>query len=489
MKNESIWLKDIIVDNKKKLDNDIKVDVLIIGGGLTGISSAYYLKNSNLKICLVEQGYVGMGVTSKTTGKINYLQETIYSDLEKKYSFDVAKKYYESQKFAIKEFERIINDEHVQCDLEKVKAYVYTNNDKDIVSIKKEKNILEEFGNEVFEYSNLNGIDSKYAIAVDDTYVYHPLKFLYTLKDIIIDSGINIYENTRVKGIVKKDDEYVCYTNKYKIQTKKIIIACHYPFFLMPYMMPLKVYTEKSYIVAGRCDNCKNESIITSTMPVKSIRYHNNEYMFYLSKSHNICNDLNDKDNFNKVLNEAKKLGINGEYTWSNDDMMSIDRISYIGRIEKDNDNLLIGTAYSTWGMTNGLLAGYILSKMIKGIKSEYEELFDPLRVCKLSNVGNYMINMGSNLKSIIENKVTKNKKWYSDKVRFEMRNGKSVAIYDDGNKEHIVYSKCPHMGCTLLFNEVEKTWDCPCHASRFDLDGKCIKGPSVYDISYKEES
>ena len=83
MKNKSIWLKDIIVDNNKSLDNDIKVDVLIIGGGLTGISSAYYLKNSNLKVCLVEQGYVGMGVTSKTTGKINYLQETIYSDLEK----------------------------------------------------------------------------------------------------------------------------------------------------------------------------------------------------------------------------------------------------------------------------------------------------------------------------------------------------------------------------------------------------------------------
>lgn len=100
-------------------------------------------------MCLVEQGNVGIGVTSKTTGKINFIQETIYSDLEKKYSFKVAKKYYQSQRFVIKEFERIINDENIQCNLEKVKAYVYTNNDKNIESIKREKNILEEFGNEV----------------------------------------------------------------------------------------------------------------------------------------------------------------------------------------------------------------------------------------------------------------------------------------------------------------------------------------------------
>lgn len=490
MKNESIWLQDIIIDNKEILNKNIEVDVLIIGGGLTGISSAYYLRDSNLKICLVEQGYVGMGVTSKTTGKINYLQETIYSDLESKYSYDIAKKYYESQKFAISEFERIISKEKIQCDLDKVKAFVFTNNSSDIESIKREKNILEEFGQEVEEHNKLgNDIYSKYAISVNDTYVYHPLKFLYSLKDIIINSGIKVHENTRVKEMIKRKDSYVCYTDNCRIVAKKVILACHYPFFLKPYMMPLKVYTEKSYIVVGKCDKCNKESLITSAMPVKSIRYHNDEYMFYLSNSHNICNDLNDKDNFSKVLNESKVLGIDGEYTWSNDDMMSIDRIPYIGRLEKDNDNLFIGTAYSTWGMTNGLLAGHILSNMVRGIKTEYGELFDPLRVCKITNIGGCLINMGSNLKSIVENKVVKNKSWYSDKVRFEMRNGKNVAIYNDGVKEHVVLSNCPHMGCTLLFNEVEKTWDCPCHASRFDLDGKCIKGPSSYDISYKEES
>lgn len=492
MKKESFWKQGITIGNIKNLTSDMEVDVLIIGGGLTGLSSAYYLRNSNLKICIVEQGYVGMGVTSKTTGKINYLQETIYSDLESKYSYDIAKKYYESQKFAISEFERIIKNEKIKCNFEKTKAYIFTNKSSEVENIKIEQNILESFGVKLESHSKLNNcLKCKYAISVDDTYTYHPLKFLYSLKKIIESKGINVYEQTRIKEMIKVKEGYVCYTDNSKILAKKVILACHYPFFLKPYMMPVKVYTEKSYIVVGKTDDYKKESLITSDIPVKSIRYYKDdyEYMFYLSNSHNICNKLDEKDNFNKVLNEAKVLGIKADYIWSNDDMMSVDRIPYIGRLEKDNDNLFIGTAYSTWGMTNGLLAGHILSNMVKGIKTEYNELFNPLRVCKITNIGGCLVNMGSNLKSIVENKVVKNKSWYSDKVRFEMRNGKSVEIYNDGVKEHVVLSNCPHMGCTLLFNEVEKTWDCPCHASRFDLDGKCIKGPSSYDISYKEES
>ena len=490
MNKETFWLKDISYKKEEKLNKNINVDVLIIGGGLTGISCAYYLKDSKLKICLVEQGNIGMGVTSKTTGKINYLQETIYSDLEEKYSFNVAKKYYESQRFAIKEFERIIKKENIDCNLEKVKSYIFTNNKIEIDNIKLEKNILEEFGVDVKEYNNDNNIIKfKYGISVDDTYVYHPLKFIYSLKNIIDNSDIDIYENTRVKELIKGKEGYICYTDDHIIRAKQIILACHYPFFLKPFMMPLKVYTEKSYIVVGKYDNCKKESLITSSMPVKSIRYYDDKYVFYLSKSHNICNKLNDKNNFETVIDDVNKLGVNCEYIWSNDDMMSIDKIPYIGRIEKDNDNLLIGTAYSTWGMTNGLLAGYILSNIVKGIKNKYEDIFDPLRVSKISNAGKCIINISSNLKSIVENKIVKNKDWYNEKIKFEIRNGKNVAIYKDDKKEYVVLSNCPHMGCTLLFNEIEKTWDCPCHASRFNLEGKCIKGPSTYDISYKEES
>ena len=195
MKKESFWIQDISISNPKTLNENIETDILIIGGGLTGICSAYYLRDSKFKVCVVEQGYVGMGVTSKTTGKINYLQETIYSDLQNKYSYDIAKKYYNSQKLAIQEFARIIKKENIDCNFTPTESYVFTNKNSEIEKIKSEKNILESFGVKVSEYPKLNNhIKCKYAISVPDTYTYHPLKFLYSLKKIIENSGINIYE-------------------------------------------------------------------------------------------------------------------------------------------------------------------------------------------------------------------------------------------------------------------------------------------------------
>ena len=164
---------------------------------------------------------------------------------------------------------------------------------------------------------------------------------------------------------------------------------------------------------------------------------------------------------------------------------MTYDLLPFIGFID---DNLLIGTGYNTWGMTNGFLAGWIISDLMLGNKNKYSSLFNPLRGINLGKVVNFPTILGSSAFSFAKSKLCKNKSWYSSNVKFEKRNGKDVAIYvDENKKEHIVYNKCPHLKCSLIFNEVEKTWDCPCHGSRFDLDGKCIEGPSNYDISYRK--
>lgn len=182
-------------------------------------------------------------------------------------------------------------------------------------------------------------------------------------------------------------------------------------------------------------------------------------------------------------------MGINPEYIWSNDDLMTPDRIPYIGKIQKGNSDLLLATGFNTWGMTNGTLAGMILSDIILGRKNKFEDMVDPLRVNNFKYLNGYLLNISSNIKSYVQNYVYKNKQWYTPCVKFESRNGKSIAIYKEKGNEYIVYNKCPHLGCSLIFNGIEKTWDCPCHASRFNLEGKCIKGPSNYNISYKEKN
>ena len=486
MKKKSLWSENINSGEIDTLKEDLNLDILIIGGGITGLSALYYLRNTNLKIALVEKDLIGSGVSSRTTGKINYLQGVIYSDLANKYSLEVAKWYFDSQKESIMEFEKIISYEKIDCDFRKVSSYVFSSKNDDIKKIREEQKILKLWKNDVEEH--LYKKQNIYAISVNDTYVFHPLKFLFKIKEICHKYGKEIYEKTGILKIKKTENGYLCLTNYNKIYTQKIILACHYPFFLIPYFMPLKCYIEKSYIVASLSDY-KEKSFITAGLPCKSIRYHkdNKEYLIYLSNSSNICNSLNEKQNFKKVIKESLKMGLKPEFVWKNDDLITIDKLPYIGRIEKDNDDILIGTGYNTWGMTNGLLAGKILKDMVLEKENEYEELFNPLRIKGIWEIDKYLINMIGTMKSYIENKLFKKKNWYTNNISFKKIDGKCVAIYKDENKiNHIVYNKCPHMGCSLVFNEFEKTWDCPCHASRFDMDGKCIKGPSNYDISFK---
>lgn len=491
MKNKSIWLDNIKNKKPQKLKKDISVDVLIIGGGMTGLNTAFHLRNTNYKIALVDQNRIGEGVSARTTGKITYLQETVYQEIEKNYSYDFALKYLKSQKLAIRKIKSIIYKYKIKCDFDKSKSYIFTDDKKEIKKIKYERNLLKKMGVNVEEHHKIdNNFKCRYAISVNDTYVFNCVKYMKSLKEII-SPYIDIYETTRIREIKRLPNSYLCLTDEYKIKARKIVLACHYPFFIKPFFMPFKVTNEKSYIIASKINEYKKVNYITSTIPTKSIRYHKDKkkYLIYASNSHNICNDLNDKKMIKKVLHEASKLNMNADYLWTNDDLLTIDKIPYIGRVEKNNNSLLIGTGYNTWGMTNSIVASLILSDLIKEKKNEFEELFNPLRINICTDIDSYLTNIGNNAKSFIQNKLVKNKLWYSDSVTFENRNGKNIAIYEDENGSHIVYSTCPHMKCTLIFNELEKTWDCPCHASRFDIDGKCIKGPSTYDISYKENN
>lgn len=488
MKYHSIWEDDSDKKKYRKLKRNINVDVLIIGGGITGISTAYFLRNTKLKVAVVESNEIGRGVTAKSTGKITYLQGIIYSELCKTYNFEVAKEYYYSQDLAISLLRDIILTENIECNLDKVKSVVFTENSENIYKLKEEKEILEKFGlrvsDKVFSNELLN---IKYMISVDNTYVFNPVKYLDKLAMICQKKKIKIFEHTRIINI-KRRKRYICETKDgFKISCNQLVIACHYPYFLKPFFIPLKTRIEKSNLVSGRCNKIRNESYISEDGN-KSMRYYNNgdnKYVVYLTNSDFVCNKLNEVKNYNKIVNDCNNMDVDISNYWRNDDLITIDNLPYIGRLENNNDNLFIGTGYNTWGMTNGTLAGYCLSNMIVNKENEFEKIFNPLRTNHFSNIDKVFVSSFDSVKGYIMNKIVKNKIWYSSNVYYGKIDDDNVAVYNDGEKEYIVYSKCPHLGCTLIFNEIERTWDCPCHASRFNLEGKCIKGPSNYDISY----
>ena len=477
MKRRSIW-SDYIIKGNNSINKNFETDILIIGGGITGLSTLYQLKKNKLNAILVESNKCGSGVTSKSTAKITYLQEQIYMKIRKYQSKEIAKKYLNSQCDAVVILKDIIKKENIDCDLKKVASYIFTNNKNKFDILNEEYNFLLNLGVKA-KFGNDNEIDSKYYIKVNDTYQFNPIKYINSLKDMFKNS---IYENSRVNNITRKDDLYYCQINGYTVKTKYVVMATHYPYFLFPTLLPFKSHIEVSYVGAIKTNNVKDICAINIDKPCISYRYYSdndNNYLIYLYNSYIGCNIKNIKDNFDNLLKGQKF-----DYIWSNKDIITSDYIPYVGRVYKNNNNFLIACGYNTWGMTNATIASIVLKDIILNKKNKYTSLFDPNRRINLSKLIRFPIDLSSNIKAYIKG-IKSNIN--NQDIRYEIIDGCNVAIYkDEKGIEHKVLNTCPHMKCGLVFNKVEKTWDCLCHGSKFDIDGKCIEGPSNLDIGFK---
>ncbi len=466
MNQNSIWLKEKEKLEFPKLQEDKIVDILIIGGGLSGFSILYELLNTKKTVCLVERNKIGEGVTSKSTAKLNYLQGIVYSKIKKEVGEESAKIYLESQIEGINLVKERVKKHNIDCELEEVTSFLI-GSEKDKKNIEEEYLFLKEQNRDVKKEGN--------TLSIKDSYTFHPLKYLEGLKQIVKEKKIDVYENTIITKLEKTKDGYCCKVNdEIKIKAKQVILACHYPFMLLPFFLPVRTYIEKSYVMAKKTKNSKKETSITTYPNILSKRFYK-DYEITLSGSHNICNKLNEKENFEKLTKNEKI-----EYLWSNEDIMTSDHLPFIGFID---ENLLLATGYNTWGMATSQIAGVIIKDLLEKKANKYQKVFAPYRSMNLGKMKQYGLNVLSNIKSFTENKLKKEKSWYPKNLTFSIHNGKTIAKLKEDDKEYIVYTACPHVGCTLIFNEIEKTWDCPCHASRFNKEGECIKGPSAYNI------
>ncbi len=474
MKNKSIWMdnsnlnKEIV---KRNHFDKIDVDILIIGAGLTGMNTAYFLRNTNKKIIIIDKSKVGMGVSSKTTAKITYLQQDVYRKLTSIHNKDIAYKYYQSQKDAIKLIKRIIKENNMDCDLEKVNSILFSMEEKNIQKLVKEKKILASYGEKVKDYHDEF---VKNGFLVYDTYVFNPLKYLEAMRNIISDK-IDIYEGVMATDIHRIKDKYIVDTDNGIIRANSVVMASHYPFYIVPNFFPLKTYIEREYVNAIKVDDPKNRTMINIDNDLYSLRYYNN-YLIFGSNSHRLTSKIDYFNNYKKSIEEFNTYFFKKpKYSWMNQDIISNDLLPFIGEVK---NNFYIASAYNTWGMTNSVIGGRIIADLILGRDNKYIELFNPKRI-NFPLVVNSFVGIFHYLKAYVEGIFHKSNPYY---VKID---GILYGIYiDREGKRHKVKIICPHMKCSLVFNREENTWDCPCHGSRFDIDGNIIETPSVRKIS-----
>lgn len=471
------------------LKEDIECDILVIGAGIAGLSTVYNLKGTNKKIVLVDKDRCGRGATSYNTGKLTYMQDLVYYKIENNYNEKVARLYLDSQKEAINIVNKIVKDNNIDCDLVKTKAYVFSYDEDKYKNFDKE---IEFYKKNNIKYKVLSSLPMNYpsriVLETYDSYTFNPYKYLIGIKKIIKDK-ISIYENTRIINLNKENNYYICTTSdNYKIKASVVVVATHYPFFIVPYFTPFKTRVEKFFIGASKSSDNKNIQIISNDTPGTSIRYYkkdNNNYLLYGRRSHPSTNNLNVLEDYKELNNEYKKyFDKDIEYFYHTHDVMTYDNMPFIGKID---NNLYIMTGFNKWGNTNGVIGGKAISDLILGKHNDYINIFTPGRSISRDKIKNLVIFNTSVISRYIINKINPNMKYYDSNVEIRYINGKRCGIYiDENNIKHIVSNICPHMKCNLVFNYLDKTWDCPCHASRFDIDGNIIYGPSVYDIKIK---
>lgn len=498
--NKSLWIASQKNKERESLKGNIEADICIIGGGLTGISTAYYLCKAGKRVIVLEKNTVGSHTTGNTTGKITSQHDLFYDYLSNSISKDYAKKYLEANEQAIKNIEEIIKEEKIECDFEKQDAYVFTQDEKNVDNIKKEERALNLIGYDA-EYKNkidlpINNVCG--AIKFKNQAQFNSYKYIQALAKVVEENNGLVFENSKVVDLKREDEIYKVLTEEGCVDCKYVVIASHYPIINFPGFYFMKMYQETSYLIAVETENelfdgmyisCDNPSIT-----LRTALYNNKRVVVIGGMSHKTGKGENIEYNYSKIEKIAKDIYPDCKvlFRWNAEDCISLDKIPYIGEFSKLMPNVYVGTGYKKWGITTSNIAANIISDKILGKENEYEKIFDSTRLKPVKNhkeLGNMIKEVGE---SLILNRLKSTSKELSDlevnQGKIVEIDGKKVGAYKDEKEEiYIVHPYCTHLGCELKWNNLDKTWDCPCHGSRFNYDGKNLYDPAIKDLEYKK--
>lgn len=501
---DSLWLDSNKKTNKfSSLTDDIETDICIIGAGIFGLTCAYYLSNLGFKVVVLEKDGIGEKTTGHTTAKITSQHSLFYDYLINSYGKKFASDYLKANEKAIKNIKQIIDTEKIKCDFEYQNSYVYTTDKSELKAIKKEVAAVESLGFPC-EFVTKTGLpfEIEGAICFKNQAQFHPLKYLYGLCNAISSHGGEIYTNTVVTNAEKDlNSTYLVSANNYSVRSKSVIIATHYPFINFPGLYFLKMYQSTSYIIA--VDTKKtlfNGMYINDTNPIfsyRTVKYQGKELLLVGGGDHKTGQPSCYKDTYGILEEEAKKFYPNCEvlYRWNTRDCISLDKIPYIGQYSTAMPNVFVGTGFKKWGMTLSNVAANIIVDIICGKTNKYAYLFTPSRLKPIKNRDEMKNILIQSTNSLVLDKF-KSANLSFDEIQNDSGsiieiNNEKIGIYKNPEgKIYAVKPICTHLGCLLSWNDIDKTWDCPCHGSRFDYQGKNMYEPAfknldTYDVNH----
>jgi len=496
---KSYWLASTVSTDYPSLTEDMSVDVAIIGAGMTGILCAYLLHSENVSLAVIDAGRISGGTTSHTTAKITSQHGLIYDKIKKQMGTEAAKQYADANDEAIKQIKDIIDRHHIDCGYSTQSAYIYTEDESNIKKIEDEIKTASELGIKASYIDEIPfPLSIKAGMKFDNQAQFHPRKFLIPLAGIISDAGVKIYENSRVVDLEEGKKITVTTEHGKKVTADKVIIASHYPFYNKPGMYFSRIYTERAYIVAiSAKEKYPGGMYINAEDPSRSLRGLDTEkgqLILVVGENHKTGQGTDMHNHYWKLIDFADKLFTIEDipYRWSTQDCMTLDGIPYAGFYKQDTPNILLATGFQKWGMTNSMASARIIRDLIIEGSSPWQDVYSPSRKNILGAAKSFIVENADVAKHLISGKISplpENVKVESGEGKVFESDGERIGAYrDEHGKLFLVNTTCTHMGCELNWNSAEKSWDCPCHGSRFTWSGKIIDGPAVTPLSAEND-
>jgi glycine/D-amino acid oxidase-like deaminating enzyme/nitrite reductase/ring-hydroxylating ferredoxin subunit len=487
----SLWLDTAPVTDYPPLRGPLEVDVAVIGGGITGLSTAVLLHREGARVAVLDAGRVGAGVTGCTTAKVSALQGTVYSTIVQRHGPEAARVYAEASKAGVEQLAATAAAESIDCDLERRPAYTYAASRAERAAVEREAQVAGDAGLPVQVLPSADlPYDTACAVRLDEQLQLHPVRYVQGLAAAL--AGM-VYEQTRVTGI---DEGAPCRvrTTGGEVRAEHVVVATHAPIFDRGLYFA-RLLPSRSYCVAVRLASGSppHGMAINAGSPTRSVRSYR-DLLIVGGEGHTTGSPSASPERFEHLVAFARAHWDVAEVThrWSAQDPTHYDRLPVIGPYRPGSSRLWVASGFMKWGFATATFAARILTDRIGGRPNPWAATFSPTRLSARStaDVGRLGLAFGAHLAGDrlrdVDADAATDVPPGEARVVGSRRSRTGVYRDVDGGL-HAVSVRCTHMGCLLRFNAAEHSWDCPCHGSRFGVDGEVLEGPAVAPLERRE--
>ena len=484
---QSLWLEGMPTHSYQRLDDDRTVDVAVLGAGITGLTTALLLTARGARVAVIEADRVGGGATGNNTAKVTALQSTVYSSLQRAHGKEAAADYAAGSMAAVHRVAALIDQQGIECDLQRRPALTVAADDTELSAVQRE---TEAALNSGLPVTWTDDVDLPFPVAgavrLDDQVTLHPVKYARGLAEAIRRAGSEIYEGTRATALHEAAPCRVTTTGG-TVSAGHVVVATHYPAFDRGGYFARLEPTRSYCIAAAVRDPLPGGMSINAGSPTRSLNTYG-DLLIIGGESHPAGARDVDEQCFVRLADFARRHWdvTQISHRWSAQDPTSYDQLPVIGRYTPVSSGVYVASGFMKWGLTGGTMAAAILADLISGRQPQpWADRFNPHRVSLRSAPRLLKMNVKAATDLIVDRIIPAEVSSAADVPAGEARVvrdglGKVGAFRDSDGTLHAVSLRCTHLGCLLRFNGAERSWDCPCHGSRFDVDGSVLEGPAV---------